>query len=401
MEKKQCGKGGGVTYPKGFLASGMHSGIKTSKVNDTALLFSSAPCTAVGTFTTNLFKSYSLLWSLKNIKNPIYAVIVNSGNANTCNGRENYNHTRLIAEELADRLKLKPGSVLVASTGIIGKPLPYKKILDVLPYLISRLSIDNHAEAAKGIMTTDRVIKEVQVDTGISGRHKEVVIGGMAKGAGMINPCMATMLGFITTDAVIDRDALQSALRQAVEDSFNMVTVDNDTSTNDMVVCLANGMSRNRKIRKGTEEYLRFSSSLREVCINLAKMIAGDGEGAGKLIEVRVRGAWCRKDARRVAKKVSGSSLVKSAVYGCCPNWGRILAAAGSAGAKIDTKKIEVSMCGVRVYNGSPVQCDEEKLQELMKKNKLTIEIDLKKGRFQSTGWGCDLTEEYVTINKE
>ncbi len=399
MEKKERGKG--VTYPGGFLASGMHCGIKSKKINDLALLFSEAPCTAAGTFTTNLFKSYGLMWTLKNIKNPVQAIIVNSGNANTCNGEENYKHTRLIAEELAANLGLKPGSVLAASTGIIGKTLPYEKLLNAIPALAGRLSAKNHAEAARSIMTTDRVMKEYQVDTGIAGRHKEVVIGGMTKGAGMINPCMATMLGFITTDAVIDRTALQSAIKEAVEDSFNMVTVDNDTSTNDMVVCLANGTAGNRKIRKGTEEYAQFLSSLKEVCVNLAKMIAADGEGAGKLIEVRVRGGWCRKDARRVAKRVAGSSLVKSTVYGCWPNWGRILAAAGSAGAKTDTKKIEVSMCGVMVYDGNPVKHDEKKLRELMKKNVITIDVDLKKGRFQATGWGCDLTEEYVTVNKE
>ncbi len=399
MEKKNRRKG--VTYPAGFLASGMHCGIKSGGGKDLALLFSETPCIAAGTFTTNLFKSYSLLWSLKNIKNPVQAVIVNSGNANTCNGEENYRHTRRIAEELASRLNLKPNQVLTASTGIIGKPLPYEKILRAIPVLAEKLSTESHAEAARAIMTTDRVMKESQVETGIAGRRGRVTIGGMTKGAGMINPCMATMLGFITTDAVIDRNALQSALKEAVEDSFNMITVDNDTSTNDMVVCLANGMAGNGKIRKDTDEYVQFSSSLKEVCTNLAKMIAADGEGARKLIEVRVKGGWCVKDARRVAKKIAGSNLVKSTVYGCWPNWGRILSSAGSAGAKIDTKNIEVSLCGVRVYDGNPVNHDEKKLRELMKKNAITIEVDLKKGKFQAKGWGCDLTEEYVVINKE
>jgi glutamate N-acetyltransferase / amino-acid N-acetyltransferase len=399
MGKSKTGKG--VTYPEGFLASGLYCGIKKEKVNDLSLLFSDKPCIASGTFTTNRFKSYSLIWSMKKIHCPIQAVIVNSGNANTCNGEENYNYTELIARKLARALKINNDSVLTSSTGTIGKALPYEKILSSIPALISKLSVENHNEAAKGIMTTDRVLKEFQVDTGIKGRSKEVAIGGMTKGAGMINPSMATMLAFITTDAVIDRDSLDAALKEAVEDSFNMITVDNDNSTNDMVVCLANGSAGNKRIHLNTEEYKKFSSSLKKVCTYLARMIASDGEGAGKLIEVRVNGGWCLKDAKRVAKKVAGSNLVKATIYGCLPNWGRILSSIGSTNAKIDTKKIEVSICGVKVYDGNPVKYDEEKLKEMMGKNEIIIDIDLKKGRFSATGWGCDLTEEYVTINKE
>jgi glutamate N-acetyltransferase / amino-acid N-acetyltransferase len=394
-------KGKGITYPKGFFASGMHCGIKKRKIYDLSLLFSEVPCVAAGTFTTNTFKSYSLLWSQKNIQKQIQAVIVNSGNANTCNGEENYKYTLLIAEELARKLRLNIDAVLTASTGTIGKPLPYKKILAAIPALTGKLSVENHTQAARGIITTDRVVKEFQIDTGIKGLKKEVVIGGMTKGAGMINPSMATILAFITTDAVIDRDSLKTALKEAVEDSFNMVTVDNDNSTNDMVVCLANGSARNKKIRKGTKEYIQFSSSLKEMCTNLAKMIAYDGEGAGKLIEVRVKGGWSLKDAKRVAKRVAGSNLVKSTIYGSLPNWGRILSSAGSTHAKIDTRKIEVYICGTRVYNGNPVKCDEKKLSGLMGKNEVVIDIDLKKGGFSATGWGCDLTEEYVKINKK
>jgi glutamate N-acetyltransferase/amino-acid N-acetyltransferase len=397
MEKK----GKGVTYPEGFLASGAHCGLKSVKNNDIALLYSKSPCTAAGTFTTNLFKSYSLLWSMKNIGGPVQAVLANSGNANTCNGEENYKHTRLIAEKLAAQLKLKPPAVLTASTGIIGKPLPYEKILKAIPRLVKKLGVENHNEAAKGIMTTDRMAKECQLDTGIAGRRKEVAIGGMTKGAGMINPCMATMLGFITTDAAIDSNALQAALKEAVEDSFNMITVDNDTSTNDMVVCLANGAAGNKKIRAGTGEYAKFAAALKTLCISLAKMIAADGEGAGKLIEVRVRGGWCPKDARRVAKKVAGSNLVKSTVYGSWPNWGRILSSAGSTGTKIDIKRMEVAMCGIKVYNGNPVKHDEKKLRKLMDNSQIIIDVDMKKGRYAATAWGCDLTEEYVAINKE
>lgn len=393
---------GGITYPDGFSASAVHCGIKIEKKEDLSLIFSKTPCVAAGTFTTNQFKSYSLLWTLKNICGPVQAVLINSGNANTCNGEENYRYTEMLAESLSCIIGIEKKSVLIASTGIIGHPLPYKKILDALPELVKTLSPENHTLAARGIMTTDTVPKEFQTNTGIKGRHKEVYIGGMVKGAGMINPCMATMLCFITTDGVIERDVLQSALKEAVEESFNMVTVDNDTSTNDMVVCLANGTAKNRRIRIGTEEYERFLSSLKLVCTELAKMIASDGEGATKLIEVVVKGGWCKKDARRVAKRIAGSNLFKSAVYGGYPNWGRILSAAGSVNAKIDVKNIELSLCGVKVYNGNPVKYDEEKLRKRMKEEKkITVEVDIKKGHFSAVAWGCDLTEDYIRINKE
>ena len=393
---------GGITYPEGFSASAVYCGIKKEKKEDLTLIFSSHPCVAAGTFTTNQFKSYSLLWTLKNIKNPVHAVLVNSGNANTCNGKENYRYTELLAKELSKIIGIEPSSVLIGSTGIIGKPLPYEKAVNALPELVRTLSPENHTLAARGIMTTDRVPKEFQIATGIKGRHKEVYIGGMTKGAGMINPCMATMLCFITTDAVIESDLLQEALKEAVEESFNMVNVDNDMSTNDMVICLANGMAKNKKIQRGSDEYQKFLSALKTTCTELAKMIASDGEGATKLIEVKVKGGWCMKDARRVAKRVAGSNLFKSAVYGAYPNWGRILAAAGSVSARMDVKNIEVSLCGIKVYNGAPVEYDEEKLHKIMEKvDKITVEMDLKKGSFSATGWGCDLTEDYVKINKE
>ncbi|MDD3725641.1 MAG: bifunctional glutamate N-acetyltransferase/amino-acid acetyltransferase ArgJ [Candidatus Ratteibacteria bacterium] len=393
---------GGVTYPEGFDASGLYCGIKAEKKEDLSLIFSKTPCVAAGTFTTNQFKSYSLLWTLRNIKNLVQAVVINSGNANTCNGEENYGYTEQVAESLANITGTKKTSVLVASTGIIGRPIPYEKILDALPELVRTLSPENHTLAARGIMTTDTRPKEFQINTGIKGRHKEVDIGGMVKGAGMINPSMSTMLCFITTDAVIEQDVLKMALKEAVEDSFNMVTVDDDTSTNDMVLCLANGMAKNSRIKEGTEDYNRFLSSLKLLSTELAKMIASDGEGATKMIEVIVKGGWCKKDARRVAKRIAGSNLFKSAVYGADPNWGRIVAAAGSVSARIDVKNTEVSLCGVKVYNGNPVVYDEKKLRNIMEREKkITVEIDIKKGSFSAVAWGCDLTEDYVRINKE
>jgi glutamate N-acetyltransferase/amino-acid N-acetyltransferase len=394
-------KNNGITYPEGFVASGLHSGIKESKKNDISLIFSNAPCVAAGTFTTNQFKSFSLLWSLKNIDNLIKAVLVNSGNANTCNGQESRKKTSLLAEELAKLLNLKKEEVLLASTGTIGKVFPYSTVLGALPELISNLDKGNHLEAAKGILTTDLVVKESHIDTGIQGRKKEVVLGGMAKGSGMINPSMATMLAFITTDAVIDKRALQRALNEAVEDSFNMITVDNDTSTNDMVVCLANGLSRNPTIHQDSKDYERFKESLKSICRELALKIVTDGEGATKLIEVKVKGAWRRDDARRISKKIAGSNLFKSAVYGSLPNWGRILSSVGSVHARVDILKTEVSICGILVYNGNPVKYDEKDLAKRMEGDKIEVCVDVKKGEFEATGWGCDLTEEYVRINKE
>ncbi len=393
--------GKGITYPFGFYASGINCGIKKNGKEDLALIYSPYPCIAAGTFTTNQFKSYSVLWSIRNIQNEIRAILINSGNANACNGKENYELTEKLIEELSEKLKVEKNSILFASTGIIGENLPYEKIRNSFDRLIKKLSPEGNYEAAKGIITTDTFIKEYEINTGIKGRKKEVVIGGMAKGAGMINPCMATMLCFITTDAVIDRKSLEIALKNAVDESFNMITVDNDMSTNDTVICLANGQARNKTIHIDTPEFEIFSESLKNLCIVLAKKIASDGEGASKFIEVVVNGAWCKKDARRVAKRVAGSSLVKTAIAGENPNWGRILAAVGSTNARMDKNNIKVKVCGINVFKGGPENYDEENLKTLLKNKEIKIEIDLKKGNFSATSWGCDLTEEYVKINKE
>ncbi|MCM8832894.1 MAG: bifunctional glutamate N-acetyltransferase/amino-acid acetyltransferase ArgJ [Candidatus Omnitrophica bacterium] len=392
--------GKGITYPEGFYASGINCGIKENR-NDLSLVYSKSPCTAAGTFTTNQFKSYSVLWCIKNIKNEIRAILINSGNANACNGKENWRLTQKIIEEVAEKLKIEKNSVLFASTGIIGVPLPYEKIKNGLDKLIEKLSEDGNLEAAKGIMTTDTFPKEYEIKTNIQGRKKQVYIGGMAKGAGMINPSMATMLCFITTDAVIDKNALDIALKNAVEDSFNMITIDNDTSTNDTVIILANGLARNKTIHIGSPEFTEFSNSLKILSIELAKKIVKDGEGASKFIEVVVNGGWCKKDVRKVAKRVSGSILVKTAISGGDPNWGRIIAAIGSTNARMDRKNLEIKICGIKVFEGEPTKFDRELLSELMKNKEIKIEIDLKRGNFSATSWGCDLTEEYVKINKE
>ncbi|MCM8772089.1 MAG: bifunctional glutamate N-acetyltransferase/amino-acid acetyltransferase ArgJ [Candidatus Omnitrophica bacterium] len=394
--------GKGVTYPFGFYASGIHCGIKENGKEDLSLIYSISPCVSAGMFTTNQFKSYSVIWSIKNIKNEIRAVLINSGNANACNGKKNYLLTQKLMEELGTKLKIEKNSILFASTGIIGVDLPYEKIKNAFDKLIKNLSPENNYLAAKGIMTTDTFPKECEINTEIKGRKKEVFIGGMAKGAGMINPSLATMLCFITTDAVIDREALEFALKESVEESFNMITVDNDMSTNDTVICLANGLARNKTIHIDSSDFENFLNSLKELCTKLAKMIAFDGEGASKFIEVEVKGGWCKKDVRRVAKKVAGSSLVKTAIAGENPNWGRILAAVGSTNARIDMKNIEIKICGVEVFRGTePLRHNEEKLKNLLKNKEIKIEIDLKRGNFSATAWGCDLTEEYVKINKE
>ena len=387
--------GKGITYPFGFYANGINCGIKKNGKEDLSLIYSISPCVASGKFTTNQFKSYSLLWSIKNIKNEIRAILINSGNANACNSSKNWELTKKIMEKLSEKLKIEKESVLFASTGIIGVELPYEKIINGLDNLIKNLSSENNLKAARGIMTTDTFPKEYQINTQIKGRKKEVFIGGMAKGAGMINPLMATMLCFITTDAVIDKKALDFALKEAVEESFNMITVDNDTSTNDTVICLANGLARNRP------DFKIFSESLKSLCIELAKKIVLDGEGAKKLIEVNVKGGWCKKDVRKVAKKVAGSLLVKTAIAGSSPNWGRIIAAIGSTNARLNKKNIEVKICGIKVFEGEPTHYDKEKLIQLIKGKEIKIEIDLKRGNFTATAWGCDLTEDYVKINKE
>lgn len=392
---------GGVTYPEGFLSAGVGCGIKKGNKKDLSLIYCTVPAIAAGCFTTNQFKSYSLLLTHENIRNPIRAILINSGNANACNGEASRKHTELTVEKLGEVLKISPSSILFASTGIIGKPLPFKNIMDSLNEIVKRLSDKHHEEAAEGILTTDRSIKEEVVNTGITGRKKEVVIGGMAKGAGMINPNMATMLSFLTTDAVISQEALTGALKEAVDDSFNMLNIDGDQSTNDMVICLASGFARNPKIHPETSDYKTFAQSLKEICIHLAKKIASDGEGAEKFVEVKISGAWCKKDARKAAKRIIGSNLVKSAIAGSQPNWGRVISSLGSTNARIDIRNVEICICGVTVFKGNPLRFSEHKLKKLMAGKEIRIEINLNKGSVSATAWGCDLTEKYVKINRE
>ncbi|MFH0797496.1 MAG: bifunctional glutamate N-acetyltransferase/amino-acid acetyltransferase ArgJ [Candidatus Omnitrophota bacterium] len=391
----------GVTYPKGFLSSGISAGIKTGGKKDLALVLSEEPASAAGVATTNKFKAASLILSLKHLRNKYHrAILINSGNANAVNGKEGIAITRRLVAGLAAGLKIKPEEVLFASTGKIGLVLPEDKIKKALPELVKNLSLDGQP-AAEAILTTDLRIKEISLETGIPGRKGLVRIGGMAKGAGMIKPELATMLVILTTDAVIEKEALQLALHEAVKESFNLITVDDDQSTNDFVVVLANGKAGNHRIKTGTQPFLLFQDSLRDACQQLARSLAADGEGAQKLIIVRVTGAWSKKDANRIARRIAGSNLVKTTVAGNNPNWGRILAAAGSCAARIKSEKATLSLAKTLVFDrGEPISFPEEAVAKELQKPEVEIELDLGIGNFSATSYGCDLTEEYVRINK-
>ncbi len=393
----------GVTYPRGFKAAGISCGIKKNTKKDLALIHSDSRAIAAGLFTTNKIKSASILINLKHLRKPdAQAILIVSGNANTCTGKRGIRDSHTIVQSVADSLSLKKEEILLASTGRIGIFLPITKIKRAIPNLVTHLSEDSNS-AAEAILTTDKRIKETSLATKIFGRSKrEVRIGGMAKGAGMIGPNLATMLAFFTTDAVIEPAALREALTLAVRSSFNLITIDNEESTNDSAIILANGEARNRKIKKGSENFSKFSSALNKISLLLAKLIVADGEGAEKVIEVKVKGAWCQKDAVRIAKTVAGSNLVKAAIAGSFPNWGRIMAALGRARARVNLNLLDLSINGILVFSkGEKQNYQEEKLRESLNKKEIKIEINLYLGESRSTAFGCDLTEEYVRINKE
>jgi len=354
---------GGITAPKGFKAAGISSGVKKSGKKDLALIFSDVPASAAGMFTSNKVKAAPVLLSQKLIKSgKSQAIIINSGNANACNGKAGMRDAQKMVDSTAKALGIPAKSVLVASTGSIGIPLPIKKIAKGITLLSKKLSYKGGKDATKAILTTDTFAKEIAIEIKIRG--KSVRIAGITKGAGMINPSLvhATMLGFITTDAKIKSKLLTKALTEAVKVSFNMVTVDRDKSTNDTVFALANGESGSAEIREGGPDYKKFFEALQYVCIYLAKEIARDGEGATKLIEVNVSGAKTLIDARRAAKIIAGSNLLKAAVFGADPNWGRIMAALGYSGAQLKLDKVGVSLGKVKVVKsgkGAKVQTED------------------------------------------
>ena len=393
---------GGVCAAKGFTANGVHCGIRKNRTKkDLSLIFSEVKASAAAVYTTNLVKGAPLTVTKSHLSDGYaQAVICNSGNANTCNanGIE-------IAEEMSDlianELKISSSDIVVASTGVIGQPLDITPIKNGIPSLVSGLGANGDA-AAEGIMTTDTVPKEVAVSFEIDG--VECKIGGIAKGSGMIHPNMATMLVFITTDCAINPEMLQKALSSDIADTFNMVSVDADTSTNDMVCVLANGMAGNVEITADDEKFETFMKALNTVTVHLCRMIAGDGEGATKLLECSVIGANTKEIAKTVARSVICSSLTKAAMFGADANWGRVLCAIGYSGADVDVNKIDVSFISNKgeipvCKNGSGIDFSEEKAKEILLEKEITISINLNDGEYSSTAWGCDLTYEYVKIN--
>jgi len=402
---------GGITAPRGFEAAGVHCGIKKAHP-DLALVYSSSPAVACGMFTTNKVKAAPIQVSLRKLRNrQAQAIVVNSGNANTCTGRQGIEDAEEMAAMAARELQISEDEVLVASTGVIGKSLPLSNIAEGIKKASQSLSREGGGEAARAILTTDTTAKEISVETDIAARGKKKVrIGGICKGAGMISPNLATMLCFITTDACITPDALQEATRSAVGKSFNQISVDGDMSTNDTLLVLANGLAGNKRIktwrkkkktRVKDENFNLFSRALDFVLIHLAKLIISDGEGATKFIEVKVNGAPFPKDARRIARAVANSNLVKAALAGASPNWGRVMAALGAAHTKINPDKVDIYFDDLRVVKrGMGAGVEEKTLRDLLRSKDIRITIDLNQGKNSTTFWGCDLTEKYVRINK-
>jgi len=392
---------GGVTAPAGFEAAGVHANIKgkggTKK--DVTVLVSKVPCAAAGVYTLNKVKAAPCLISEAVTRSGrVQAVVMNSGNANACTGEQGLKDAREMAELGAQSLGLSAELVAVASTGVIGVPLPMDRISDGIQRAAAAVSPTGGHDAALAIMTTDLVEKEYAIQVDLGGTL--ITIGAMAKGSGMIHPNMATMLGFVTTDAAVDSQALQEALSTGNSSSFNMITVDGDTSTNDMIIVMANGLAGNPVITGKSPLYQPFAAALERVLIHLAKSVAQDGEGATKLLEVQVKGAPSLNDARLAARAVCKSSLVKSAVFGEDANWGRVLCAIGYSEADFDPDKVDIFLGDLQMMKaGVPLTFSEERAAEILKGKTVTYTADLHSGDSEATAWGCDLTYDYVKIN--
>jgi len=391
---------GGVTAARGFLAAGIRSGCKNGK-RDLALLYSQEPASVAGVYTQNKVKAHPLLLTRERVKGgTARAVVINSGNANACNGARGMDDAKKMTAEVSHLMNIDGESVLVSSTGVIGQPMPMDKIIPGISLAVKELNQAGGDAAAEAIMTTDTVSKQTALSMEMQG--VKVTLGGMAKGSGMIHPNMATMLGFITTDALISPELLQSALGYAVERSFNMITVDGDTSTNDMVLVMANGAAGGKELKEGDKEFDLFQAALLEVCTTLAKMIARDGEGATKLLEVKVSNAASEADARLAARAVASSSLVKSAVFGRDANWGRILCAVGYSGAEFQPQKVDIFIGEEQVAkDGGALNFSEERALEILSADRVVIKVDMNNGPYAATAWGCDLTYDYVKINAD
>lgn len=399
---------GGVTAAKGFMAAGVEAGIKYQNRKDMAMVYSKTPCRAAGVFTTNVVKAAPVLWDKEVVESEweAQAIVVNSGIANACTGKLGYEYCRETAGAAADALEISPQSVLICSTGVIGMQLPMEKMTEGVRMLAKAIKPGEEAgtDAAKAIMTTDTRNKQVAVKVTIGG--KEVTIGGMCKGSGMIHPNMCTMLAFVTTDVNISKKLLQEALSADVQDTFNMVSVDGDTSTNDTLLVLANGQAGNHEITEKGADYDTFVEALHYVNETLAKKIAGDGEGATALFEVKVIHADNKEDAKTLAKSVITSSLTKAALFGHDANWGRILCALGYSGAKFDPEAIELyleSSAGkILIFkDGMAADYSEEEATRILSCSEVTALVDMKMGEAEATTWGCDLTYDYVKINAD
>ncbi|MBP3279647.1 MAG: bifunctional ornithine acetyltransferase/N-acetylglutamate synthase [Butyrivibrio sp.] len=399
---------GGVTAAKGFEAACCEAGIKYKDRTDMALVFSKKPCVSAGTFTSNVVKAACVQWDQKLVASgdPLHAVVVNSGIANACTGKEGFEACEKTAKAVEKALNVPFTSVAVASTGVIGMQLPVEKLTAGVEKMSTTLDSSKSAgtAASKAIMTTDTVNKEVAVTFEIGGTT--VTLGGMSKGSGMIHPNMCTMLAFLTTDLDIDKSLLQEAVSEVVKDSFNMITVDGDTSTNDTLLVMANAEAGNKKITEKGSDYESFKEALFYVCTFLAKKMAADGEGASKLFEAKVVNAKTKEDARTLSRAIVGSNLSKAAIFGCDANFGRFLCAMGYSGASFDQNDVELyfeSENGrLLVFDkGTPIVFDEDKALEIMKADAVTVFVDMHEGSEEATAWGCDLTYDYVKINAD
>ncbi len=399
---------GGVTSPAGFKATSTAAGIKYQGRTDMAMVYSEVPCECAGTFTSNIVKAACVMWDKEIVESgrKMQAVVVNSGIANACTGQEGYDACRKTAEAVNEALGVEADTVAVASTGVIGMQLPVEKLAAGVKAMVPELADSKEAgtAASKAIMTTDTINKEIAVTFEAGG--KTVTLGGMSKGSGMIHPNMCTMLAFLGTDLAISKDLLQEALSEVVKDSFNMITVDGDTSTNDTLLCMANGLAENSEITEKNEDYEAFKEALTYVCTTLAKKMAADGEGASKLFEAQVVHAKSKEDARTLSRAIVGSNLSKAAIFGCDANFGRFLCAMGYSGADFDQNDVELffkSANGtLQVFDhGTPLAFDEDKALAIMKADAVTVFVDMHEGEGEATAWGCDLTYDYVKINAD
>lgn len=399
---------GGVASPKGFETSSVEANIKYKNRKDMALIYSETPCKMAGTFTKNVVKASCVLWDkeLNESGTDIHAVVINSGIANACTGKQGYDYCMQTAQAVADVLPVKYHEVLVASTGVIGMQLPIDRIVNGVNALVREKehSVDASIQSAQAIMTTDTKPKHIAIEFEIGG--KTVTIGGMCKGSGMIHPNMCTMLSFITTDISISKELLQEALSTDILDTYNMISVDGDTSTNDTVILLANGLADNDTITEKNEDYYTFLEALHYINEEFAKKIAGDGEGATALVQAKVINAKSKDDARTIAKSIICSSLTKCAIFGHDANWGRILCAMGYSGVEFNPNSVEVSIADdiqtILIFkDGSAVEYSEEEATKILSQPVVNIIADIKMGEYSAIAYGCDLSYDYVKINAD